>query len=258
VSSSLSAEKTRLARKVRDLRLARRWTQAELAAQLGLSQNRLSEIERGGGSFTAEQFLAILRLFNVTTDHFVAAPAQHDAGLQNALARLGAAHLRESEDMLPSERLREVESAIREVLLAPESARLVAALAPVLIQNAEQANLNRLQLQLTDLGLEQRLGWLVENTLEAIRLDAPRAPKARQRLYRRAEVLLRAFLERVEAARARASERGPDVLDANIRSSKTLAEVSEAASPISQRWRIVTALQPGDFIEALRAARASD
>jgi len=41
-----------------------------LAGQLGLEQSRLSEIERGDVSFTAEQFVAILKLFNVPPSHF--------------------------------------------------------------------------------------------------------------------------------------------------------------------------------------------
>jgi transcriptional regulator with XRE-family HTH domain len=45
-----------IARNVRELRKERRWTQAELAKRLDLSQARLSEIEGGDGSFTAEQF----------------------------------------------------------------------------------------------------------------------------------------------------------------------------------------------------------
>lgn len=42
----------------------------------------------GIGSFTAEQFLSILKLFNVPVSHFVAAEKGFDAELQNALARL--------------------------------------------------------------------------------------------------------------------------------------------------------------------------
>src|SRR5262245_3590350 len=82
----LKENKTRIAGRVRALRKDRRWTQAELAEHLHLSQNRLSEIERGGGSFTAEQFLAILKLFNIPVTHFAAA-RRRDMELQNALAR---------------------------------------------------------------------------------------------------------------------------------------------------------------------------
>src|SRR5436190_12476948 len=104
--------------KVRELRLARRWTQAELAARLGLSQSRFSQIERGKGSFTAEQLIEVLRLFNVPLDQFVP-PPDPDAELQNAFARLGALPLRESAEVLPSARYAAVRDALREVLLAP-------------------------------------------------------------------------------------------------------------------------------------------
>lgn len=80
--------RTGVARKIRALREARHWTQADLSKRLGLSQSRFSEIERGQGSFTAEQFLEILKLFNVPVTHF--APGQKGSGseIQNALARL--------------------------------------------------------------------------------------------------------------------------------------------------------------------------
>ena len=39
--------------------------QSRLARLLGLSQNRLSEIERGEGSFTAEQLIVLLKTFNL-------------------------------------------------------------------------------------------------------------------------------------------------------------------------------------------------
>ena len=60
---SLDKDRRRIAAKVRELRQSRNWTQAELSKRLQLSQSRLSEIERGAGSFTAEQFLLLLRLF---------------------------------------------------------------------------------------------------------------------------------------------------------------------------------------------------
>ena len=57
------ADKIRLeiVEKIRRLRQKNHWTQVRLARLLGLSQNRLSEIERGHGSFSAEQFLLILK-----------------------------------------------------------------------------------------------------------------------------------------------------------------------------------------------------
>jgi hypothetical protein len=40
-------------------------------------------------------------------------------------------------------------------------------------------------------------------------------------------------------------------LDAGIRSRKSRDEVVAASSAISKNWRIVTTLQPGDFVQAL-------
>src|SRR5262249_44243414 len=137
---------------------SRRWTQKELAARLEFSQSRLSEVERGAGSFTAEQFLLLLKLFNVGASHFVIGTGDPDLELQNALARLGATHLDESEDALPSERLEEVHAAIREALVSG-APRLVAALAPVLVRNAERLNLVKLYADLERTGLQRRLGW---------------------------------------------------------------------------------------------------
>jgi transcriptional regulator with XRE-family HTH domain len=47
--SPRTAERAHIARVVRALRKERGWTQAELAEKLGLSQNRLSEVELGDG-----------------------------------------------------------------------------------------------------------------------------------------------------------------------------------------------------------------
>jgi DNA-binding XRE family transcriptional regulator len=88
-SPTRSGERAHISRVVRDLRKERGWTQAELAGKLGLSQSRLSEVERGDGSFTAEQFLQILRLFNVAVDRFLG-ETDRSLQLQNALARLVA------------------------------------------------------------------------------------------------------------------------------------------------------------------------
>src|SRR6185436_20500519 len=70
-ATELDRRRSDVAAKVRALRKARRWTQAELGKRLGLSQARLSEIEGGDGSFTAEQLLLLLKLFNVGASRFV-------------------------------------------------------------------------------------------------------------------------------------------------------------------------------------------
>lgn len=93
---------------VRELRTQRRWNQSELASRLGLSQNRLSEIERGGGSFSAEQLVVLLQLFNVGISEFVGEDWSPDSQPQNTLARLGASHMRESANVVSSDRLEEV------------------------------------------------------------------------------------------------------------------------------------------------------
>jgi transcriptional regulator with XRE-family HTH domain len=258
IANSEHKAKVRIAGQVRTLRKQRGWTQAELAARLRLSQGRLSQIERGGGSFTAEQFLQLLKLFNVTTDYFEPDGATTDDAFQNTLARLGAFHLRESDDVLPSQRLRQVADVVREVLVSAQSSRLVTSLAPVLVRNIDVVNLSRLQLQLADAGLERRLAWLVDNTLAAIRRELRQAPHEVATQYRRAEVLLESFLDVATAAQTAkpAASKTIDVLDPNIRSKKTLAEVTASSSSLSRRWGIITDLQPEDFAEALRAAHA--
>jgi transcriptional regulator with XRE-family HTH domain len=243
-----------IASKVRDLRKARRWTQAELSGRLHLSQNRLSEIERGAGSFTAEQLLAILKLFNVPLAHF-ASDAERDeaAELQNALVRLGALHLQESDRVLPSERLDEVSAVVREAIITG-TPRIVTAVAPVLVRNADRLNLGKIVVRLAEAGLETRLAWLIDNTLDALKteLDGP-LPRPWAQLYRRAAVVLDSFQE--SAAWRSTNARAPDVLDAQIRTKKTLEEVRASSSPISHKWGIVTGLQPADFAAALKAAR---
>ena len=165
-SHALGGSQRKISTKVKQLRLARSLTQNELAKHLHISQNRLSEIERGGGSFTAEQFLELLRLFNVTASDFVEDNRDPNLELQNALARLGATHLHES-TIVSSLVLVEVQAVVRETLLngAP---RLITALAPVLALHASTLNLPKLYAQLHELGLERRLAWAVENTLDAL------------------------------------------------------------------------------------------
>lgn len=248
-----------IAAKARDLRTARGLTQADLAARLGLSQLCLSEIERGEGSFTAEQFLLMLGVFNVTASHFAPPDQDRDAQLQNALARLGAAHLHEDDDVAPSERLEEVGEVVRDTLLS-EAPRHLTALGPVIVQNLERVNLRKLRADLAGAGLDRRLFWVLDNVLEALRreLRQPLARALAQR-YRRAEVVLGMFLfyfvPPLAIDPSRSAGAVPlDLLDVTIGSRKTVLYVAEASSDISKRWGIVTALQPDDFALALRGA----
>ena len=226
-----------------------------------MSQSRLSEIERGGGSFTAEQFLLLLRIFNVAASDFVSDPGAPELQLQNALARLGASHLQESAHVLPSKHLEEVHDVVREALVEG-SPRSLTALAPVLVRHPERLRLSALYAELARLGMERRFVWLIENTLAALDLfhkEPGTASREWARRDRMAEVVLQHFLKSIPS-----SDRGgglevapPHILDATIRSERTLREVQSAASKISQRWGIVTSLQPEDFLQALKAARAS-
>lgn len=246
-----------IGQRVRRLRQDRGWTQTQLAEALGLSQNRLSEIEHGKGSFTAEQLLAILKVFNVSLDSV----APHDAGtaseLQNALARLGAVHLAESPDVLPTERLKAALGVIRETLASAETPRQIAALAPVIVNHAENLSLARLRLELKEVGLDHRLGWVLDNTLDAIRVELEGDISGEwDRKYRRALCLLSDFL--AESGGKGWKPRGgvrEDVLDRGIASGKTLEEVRAASSKASRKWGIVSRIQAADFAEALRASR---
>jgi hypothetical protein len=143
--------------------------------------------------------------------------------------------------VLPTERLRGADDAVREVLVTSPSPRLVTALAPVLVHNVDRVNLKALHLRLASAGLERRLAWVVENTLQALREELPSVKDARQR---------RAYTRAQKPA-------APDVLDAGIRSKRTLDEVAAGSSDISKRWGIVTAIHPEDFARALRGARAA-
>ncbi|MCX5796960.1 MAG: helix-turn-helix transcriptional regulator [Elusimicrobia bacterium] len=248
-----------IGQKVRQLRQDRRWTQTQLAELLGLSQNRLSEIEHGKGSLTAEQLLTILKTFNVSLDQFVPAKTETVGELQNALARLGAAHLVESHDVLPTERLKDALDVIRETLASYESPRQIVALAPVLANHAEGLNLAKLKFDLDQVGLGLRLGWVLENTLAALKAELAGKPTAEwARKYGTAGFLLSDFLSDAwpKAGPSRPGAGKADkIIDRGIASEKTLEEVRAAASSISRRWGIVSRIHVADFVEALRAAR---
>jgi hypothetical protein len=86
------------------------------------------------------------------------------------------------------------------------------------------------------------VGWLIENTLEAVARDLPAATKARQKRYRRAEVVLRSYLEHAPAPQTA----GPDVLDPSIletlqlqrETQMRLREVGGANSKLHARLRM--------------------
>jgi transcriptional regulator with XRE-family HTH domain len=243
--------------RIRALRLDRRWTQKQLADLLGISQNYLSELERGQGSFTADHLLLILKTFNVPIDYFSPAKPERQDQIQSALARFGAAHLHESAETLPTQAFQDVANAVRESLASAESSRQITAVAPVIAENINRVNLKQLQTQLLEIGLGQRLGWALENTLQALQHELARPlPHEWALKYRRAEVILKAFLSvpwpgKEDARRKNAT----DLLDQDITSARSLSDAYEASSKFSRDWGIISRIQNEDFIQALRAAR---
>ena len=245
-----------IAAKIRSLRQARRWTQARFAELIGLSQNRLSEIERGNGSFTAEQLIIVLRTFNLQLDYFMPGRSGQLPKIQNALARLGAKHLKEDSEAVPTERLKEAADAIVEALVAARSPRQITAIAPVIVNQIDNLNLNMLRLKLAEAGFERRLGWVLENTLEAACGELPALRGEWRPKYRRAELVLRNQLASWRpAAQGKPAE---DILDRDILSAETLDQVKRALPALARKWGVVTRIAPRDFAEALRGARGND
>jgi len=257
--TTLELDKHAISKKIRQLRQERHWTQAELAKLLGLSQNRLSELERGKGSFTAEQLIAVLTTFNVPIDYFAKAKGKKSNAdqLQNALARLGATHLIELE-ALPSDTVKDAVSAIRETLISAEYSRYLTGIAPVIVKNGRNINLFRLRAELAEAGLDRRLGWVLDNTLEAIRRELKHElPREAALAYRQTELLLEPLLAswREERGAWKYEHAPEDFLDPDINSRQTAEELRADASAISKRWRILTGIKVEDFVHALEMAR---
>ncbi|HEX7667581.1 MAG TPA: helix-turn-helix transcriptional regulator [Polyangiaceae bacterium] len=252
----LTRLRTLIGKQTRELRKQRQLTQSELAGELGISQGRLSELERGDGSFTAEQLLTLLRIFNVPISAFAGRTQDESAGsLQRALVRLGATHLQESDDVLPTERLAELDVTVRETIVDADSPRQLAALAPVIVRNVDRINLQKTYYQLANAGLQQRLGWIVENTLAAVDADLLVVDDS---TWRRLEQRARTVLGFVVDEWLKPSPNiAPDILDKTIRSPRSLKTVESTRSAISRRWNMMTAIQPSDFTRALGEARGA-
>jgi len=255
MKSTIKQYQQSIARKVKELRKQRLLTQKELADYLGLSQNRISQIEAGQGSFSAEHLLLLAKKFNVPPSSFVDEEKRAEPALQNALARHGAKHLRESEDTLPSEKLDDVLRLVREVLATPADSRAVAALAPVIVQDGDPSVLNRIRLRLIDDGIIQRYGWLLDNVHTALRheLSGKLSSDWREK-YERAEYILKNQLAFPWNTLTKADRE--DVFDSVV-TQKTLDQVRKESSGVSKKWKVVTRIQPKEFAEALKEARES-
>jgi transcriptional regulator with XRE-family HTH domain len=244
-----------IARKVYTLRKERLWPQVLLAAKLGISQNRLSEIENGQGSFTAEQLITILQLFNVPIDYFDTSTNSAQAALLNALVRFGAKHLGETEGPVPPQAFYDAGNVVREVLYSAASPRQIAALAPVFVDNNGTSIINRL-LQSPEAVVFNRVFWLLENILEAIKIelnqkDRPLAPGLVTK-YKRAETLIDFVLTSPNMTHYPVQT--VDILDQDLISSQSVEEAIENSSSISKKWKVVSRLQVEDFHQALRDA----
>lgn len=165
----------------------------------------------------------------------------------------GADHLVETRALLPSERLEQLETVIREVLLDAGSSRWVTALAPVLVCNIDHVNLQKLHAQFRDYGLHNRFLWLLDNVSQAIR-ETPE-----ETLPRKQRVALQRTLSALETFRAWVNPRpwetseGPeDTLGPGILSPETRNELRAESSDLSKSWRILTPIQVEDFKNALR------
>ena len=245
-----------IAERIRELRKERHWTQAQLAELLGISQNYLSVLEHGNGSFTAEHLLTLLKHFNVPIDYFSPRKTSVEGRIQNALARQGATHLAERTDLFPSEQLKDAADAIRETLLSADSAREITGIAPVLVAHARNLNLPRIKAQLAEAGVDRRLPWVVENTKEALERELRREnlPRKTAAAYAQAELVLQDALRTWRLpGRKKAKDLPEDILDAGVASQKTVDALRAEASKISKSWNIITRIQPEDFIQALRA-----
>lgn len=244
-----------IARKVCTLRRERLWPQVALAAQLGISQNRLSEIENGLGSFTAEQLITILKLFNVPIEYFDTSTNSAQASLQNALVRFGAKHLGETQGPVPPQAFYDAGTVVREVLNFSNSPRQIAALAPVFVDNHGTAIINRL-LQSPEAAVSNRVFWLLENILEAIKkeLNQKDRPLATDLVtkYTRAATLLDFVLTSPNMKHHPVQT--TDILDQDLITPQSVEEVRQNSSSISKKWQVVTRLQPEDFQQALKDA----
>lgn len=257
MTASTKSLRSEIGARVRNLRKERQWTQAQLADLLGISQNYLSVVERGQGSFTAEQLLTILRQFNVPIDYFAPSKIPVESQIQNALARQGASHLLERTDVIPSERLKQAADVIRETLLSADSARQITALAPVIVAHARNLNWPKLKAQVAEAGVDRRLPWVVDNVLSATDRELKRGKIERGTavLYEQARLVLEDVLASWQVAiKGKVRELPEDVLDPDIASEKSRDEVRKGSSDISRRWRVLSRLQVDDFIQSLKAA----
>lgn len=251
---NLDKIKKEISHGIRTLRHDRKITQEELAKLLGLSQAHLSKIERGQGSLSAEQLVWLQQNYNLPLAYFISSKETNEdreAPLQNALAHLGADHLREVNGTLVPETLTNPETTIAQTLLTSPSPRLITALAPVIVKNCESIHFDRLAETFKSRGAENRWGWALELTYKALeeRLQEAYLPRQLHRLYQKAFLLLERKKPAPPAEQDLSKE---DELDGGLISQRTLDLVKQGRDKWARRWGIITRIKKEDFLKALK------
>ncbi len=202
--------------------------------------------------------MALLALSNLPIEDFLPRQNPEDE-IQNALARLGALHLRELDDVVPTLRFQRVEDAVVETLAAPRSARFVLALAPVIVWNIDHLSLHQVNERLSRIGLGRRLGWLIQVLEAGLSLAALPKPSEWWRRKNRAELVLAAFLAQPGAVQPPEDcpETPRDHLDFQLRSMKSLEIEWQNSDVLAKRWGIATELGATDFARALVEAASN-
>ncbi len=251
------ASRKELGLKLKALREARLISQSDLAKRLEISQAGLSKIERGVSSLNTEDFLEVLRIFNVPASHFYPNQSEGSSGaaLQNALTRLGATHLLESA-LLPSEDLEHASQVIREVLIDGQNPRQITALAPVIVAQIDRLHLPKLWAEFSNLQLERRLGWVFENTFEALKQVPKPTDLPTSRNHLKARTVIHHFLGSLAIPPSdRAEPLLRDILGTIARSNRTQSSLERQSSTVSEKWHILSPIQVKDFADALHASQ---
>ncbi len=249
---------------IKKVREDRRYTQAEFAKLLDLSQQQYSKIERGEGSISAEQFLQILEKFALPLSYFVETKSKEKDEalvLQNALAILGATHLREVQGIFIPEKYDNPNEVIFEALEEYKSSRLIAALAPVIVKNIQRINLNTIEKKLREWGHENRLWWVLENTLDSIRNRLKEAflPREIKLTYQRAATALtnHSLIGRSRENGWYHRDKQADIFGPGITTEKTLESIKSKLDSQAKHWNIITSIKQSDFENALKDLEAS-
>lgn len=247
--------KSQLGQSLKKLRKARGLKQEDLYNLLKISQPQYSKIETGRASLTAEQFLQLIKRFNLSLGDFLPPKkSDEEAALQNALIRLGANHLREIPDIIPSDKFESTNEVISYVLLTAPSARLITALGPILVKNYNKVNFNLIEERLGRSNLERRLGWIFDAIIESLdkRLGEPSISADLDFIYGRALQFFDRKRRVPEFYPTLSTTKKDDDLDPDLTSSKTLESVKKKRDAVARKWGIVTRITSDDFYRAIK------